>query len=231
MVNGNNDSVRKLENIQISSLEHRTEFLIKGSESFIYSGSFIDNNVVIKERKSKKYRSEKLDYDLRIQRLRIEARMIKSALKSLILVPSLYNVNLSSFSLQLEKIEGQNLGFIIANSISETTESLLPKFFSDFGTIVAKLHNIEIIHGDLTPLNIIIDNDNNIYIIDFGLSYYSNEIKDKAMDLFILFGALKIYPQQNDELFNLFLNGYKIVNEYNSIIGIFDKLTKKGRYK
>ena len=218
------------ENINIKNLGQTEEFFIKGSESFIYNGSFGTKNIVIKIRKSKKYRVENLDSILRIQRLRIESRMIKSALNSTIPVPTLCFVDLTMNAMGLEKIEGENLGVLMSDSAFNNDITLKKNIYSKFGEIVGKLHNIEVIHGDLTPLNIIVDKENNIYIIDFGLAYYSNEIKDKSMDLFILFGALKIF-HYNEELFDMFLQGYTISNDYEGVIDNFYKLTQKGRYK
>ncbi len=197
----------------------------------MYKSSFLGEDALLKERKSKKYRNPHLDSELRFQRLRIEARMIKLALDCNIKVPSVLSVDLSTFSMQLEFIAGQNLGSLLVDSNFSSDESNKKKFLFEFGVIVSKLHNISIIHGDLTPLNILISKSNNIHIIDFGLSFISNELKDKAMDLFILFGSLKIFSQQNEDLFDMFLQGYRQVNDYQSIIDIFNKLTNKGRYK
>ena len=223
--------INDLQNVKISDLIKKFDVIIKGSESFISDSLFLNTNALIKERKPKKYRNYQLDSELRLQRLRIEARMIKSALKNSIPVPVLFSLNLLTNSLQFEKIEGKNLGTFLFEKEFQSNSDLKNRFFIEFGSIVSRLHNIEIIHGDLTPLNIIVDKVNKIYIIDFGLSYYSNELKDKAMDIFILYGALKIYPQENEELFNLFLQGYKNVIDYESIIEIFNKLLNKGRYK
>ena len=49
---------------------------------------------------------------------------------------------------------------------------------------MAKLHNGAIIHGDLTSSNVMINPKTlKIYIIDFGLSFGSHNIEDKAVDL------------------------------------------------
>ena len=231
MVDSTSNYPSDLINVKISSLNNKSGLMVKGSESFIYCGSYLGKLTLIKERRPKKYRQNQLDGELRIQRLRIESRMIKSALNNNIKVPYLINIDLKSFSLSLEYIEGQNLGLLLSdpNFTSEYSNKLT--FFKEFGLIVSKLHDIEIIHGDLTPLNILVNTQKEIYILDFGLSYYSNEIKDKSMDLFILFGSLKIFSHDNEDLFDMFLQGYKTVIGYKSIMENFYKLTNKGRYK
>jgi len=231
MVNSSTNSNSDLVNVKISDLVSKFDLVVKGSESFIYASSFLSHETLIKERKAKKYRNPHLDSELRFQRLRIESRMIKLALQNSIAVPIIYSVDISTFSMQLEYIKGQNLGQFLFEDTSRSDVTHKRKFFEEFGLIVSKLHNISIIHGDLTPMNILISRTNSIRIIDFGLSFISDEVKDKAMDLFILFGSLKIFAQQNEDLFDMFLQGYQRVDNYKPIIDIFNKLTNKGRYK
>ena len=216
--------------IAISTLKRKSDFIVKGSESFLYNGSTFGFEVVIKERRPKKYRDTKLDHMLRLQRIRIESRMILSALNNDIHVPALISVDLQSFTLELEKIIGKNFGSFLSDSESSKENTATNNFLKEFGQMVAKLHNIEIIHGDLTPLNVLIRKDKTMFIIDFGLAFYSNEVKDKAMDLFILYGALKIYSDF-DSLFERFLEGYQIADDHVAVIDYFNKLTRKGRYK
>ncbi|KAK2961361.1 putative EKC/KEOPS complex subunit bud32 [Blattamonas nauphoetae] len=56
----------------------------------------------------------------------------------------------------------------------------------ELGTILAKLHDANVIHGDLTTSNMILTPSNQICLIDFGLSYASADIEDKAVDLHLL---------------------------------------------
>lgn len=221
----------KLINVNISNLQNKMDFFIKGSESFVSNSEFLAEKTIIKERKPKKYRDINLDSELRIQRIKTESKMIKTCLNYNILTPTLFNVDLLSFSLEMEKIDGKNLAKLLSNEIlnPEFENNLI--LLKKFGEIVGKLHNIEIIHGDLTPTNILVTNTKKMYVIDFGLSYFSNEIKDKAMDLFILFGSFKIYLQEKTEFFSMFLEGYKISSDYEKVMIQFDKLTNKGRYK
>lgn len=230
MVEITDSDYARFSNIPINSLLQKKEFYIKGSESFIYKGICFTKKVLIKERRPKIYRDKRLDNELRLQRLKIESKMIKSALNSNINVPSLISVNLNDYSLVLEEINGNNLGFLLNEPNFNSNNSSKTEILQKFGQIVAYLHNIEIIHGDLTPLNILIANENQIFIIDFGLAFYSNEVKDKSMDLFILYGALKIYSDY-ETLFQTFLQGYNAAKDFSMVLDNFNKLTQKGRYK
>ena len=58
------------------------------------------------------------------------------------------------------------------------------------GQDIAKLHSADIIHGDITTSNIMLQNDNLVFI-DFGLGRYSHLDEDKAVDLLVLKKALQ----------------------------------------
>ena len=60
----------------------------------------------------------------------------------------------------------------------------------EIGESVAKLHKNDIIHGDLTTSNMILQKEK-IYFIDFGLGYISRKTEDKAVDLYLLKQALE----------------------------------------
>ena len=57
----------------------------------------------------------------------------------------------------------------------------------------------DVIHGDLTTSNMIYKDDQ-IYLIDFGLSYVKNSIEDRAVDLYVLERAfISTHPQLEKE--------------------------------
>lgn len=65
---------------------------------------------------------------------------------------------------------------------------------ASIGSIVAKMHNINVIHGDLTTSNFILrysaideDSSPSLFLIDFGLSLTGcTNPEDKAVDLYVL---------------------------------------------
>jgi Kae1-associated kinase Bud32 len=62
------------------------------------------------------------------------------------------------------------------------------------GTIIGKMHDAEIVHGDLTTSNIMVRNDGtssslpgvDAVLIDFGLGMMKPSMDDKAVDLYVL---------------------------------------------
>ena len=57
------------------------------------------------------------------------------------------------------------------------------------GENIAKLHNCKIIHGDLTSSNIMVK-DEQLIFIDFGLGMISDLVEDKGVDLLVFKKAI-----------------------------------------
>lgn len=54
---------------------------------------------------------------------------------------------------------------------------------------MGRLHDCDIVHGDLTTSNIMLRDENNSYnpiLIDFGLGMLKPTVEDKAVDLYVL---------------------------------------------
>lgn len=91
------------------------------------------------------------------------------------------------------------------DDFSNVYGGLIKKIIDNLAENLAKLHNNNVIHGDLTTSNLMMvyQNSNNpiedilakkefscIYFIDFGLSYISPHSEDKAVDLYVLKRAI-----------------------------------------
>ena len=99
------------------------------------------------------------------------------------------------------------------------------------GESIAKIHDADIIHGDLTTSNMILSNER-VFFIDFGLGYISKKIEDKAVDLHLLKHALEAKHFKNWKiLFEKFLEGYKKGKESKKILERLTAVEKRGRYK
>ena len=63
---------------------------------------------------------------------------------------------------------------------------------TSIGRSIASMHAIDVIHGDLTTSNMLLRSTAppSIVLIDFGLSYVSSLVEDKAVDLYVLERAL-----------------------------------------
>ncbi|KAI8447212.1 kinase-like domain-containing protein [Phakopsora pachyrhizi] len=162
---------------------------------------FIKDQVIIKHRFPKTYRNPKLDSQLTKQRLTQESRSLVRAIKSGIRVPNLISVNLKQGWIMMEFINGINLKEFLQNNSSKSIEISNQEFESssniesfekdvlrEVGKILSNIHLIDMIHGDLTTSNIMISNNFEIVLIDFGLSssIVNSIVEDKAVDLYVL---------------------------------------------
>ena len=100
------------------------------------------------------------------------------------------------------------------------------------GEKLSILHDNNIIHSDLTTSNMIYnESTKKLYLIDFGLSFTSDKVEDKAVDLHLFKQALeskhyKVY----DKAYKYFLKGYNPKNR-KEIIDRLKVVEARGRYK
>lgn len=184
-----------------------------GAEATIY----LDKNKVIKKRIKKNYRIEEIDSALRKSRTRTEAKILE---KISVKAPKLISTDREG-TIEMEFIEGTKVRDLLDKK---------PELCEEIGGKVAEMHNNEIIHGDLTTSNMILKDE--IYFIDFGLSYFSKKIEDKAVDIHLLKQALESkHYKVFEKAFKYFLKGYKKANKYKEIMQRFEIVEERGRYK
>ena len=240
-----------------------------------------DNDNIIKRRIAKGYRIKEIDEKLRLRRTRSEAKIMEK-IQEKINVPKIIKVDEKSKEIIMEFIDGLKL--------SDNLDSLnnSEQVCQELGKNIAKMHDLNIIHGDLTTSNMILvknphhennktnknnensplqiaDNltinknkkynsvmpeqedgmeeakliktdkpntkDNQVFLIDFGLSFHSSKIEDKAVDLHLLKQALESRHFQHWQvLFGAFLTGYN-PNDKIQILKQLEKVELRGRYK
>ncbi|OCB91586.1 hypothetical protein A7U60_g1157 [Sanghuangporus baumii] len=94
------------------------------------------------------------------------------------------------------------------------------------GTEIARMHKVDVIHGDLTTSNMMLRNrpqcltppdgskgSAEIVLIDFGLSFISTLAEDKAVDLYVLERAFASTHPDSEPLFDLVLKTYATESE------------------
>ncbi|MFH7903947.1 MAG: protein kinase, partial [Candidatus Aenigmatarchaeota archaeon] len=97
---------------------------------------------------------------------------------------------------------------------------------------VGLLHKNNIIHGDLTLSNLLIDDENRIWLIDFGLGEFTTSLEKKAEDLLTLVYSIKSsYPQLAESFIEMFFDSYKKVYEDGEkVMERMKKILQRGRY-
>ena len=205
-----------------------------GREELSKSSKSCEKAIIVKSRMPKSYRHPLLDEKIRTRRTKSEAKLITKA-KQLINTPEVLNHD--KFNIEMQFIEGDKL----SETLSQYPEKNQLKIMGVIGKHVAKLHSHDIIHGDLTTSNIILQTNKNqekinnlqkkIFIIDFGLGFISHRIEDKAVDIHLIKEALEAKHFQNHEkLFKSFLKGYKF-KESEKVLEQLKKVEARGRYK
>ena len=124
------------------------------------------------------------------------------------------------------------------------------------GRAVGEMHNVDVVHGDLTTSNLLINPQDAgtqmdafgretsekiktetdlpillVTLIDFGLAQVSKMVEDRAVDLYVLERAfLSTHSKHADVLMESVLNGYKTVNSNAKEILIkYEEVRMRGR--
>jgi Kae1-associated kinase Bud32 len=190
-----------------------------GAEAIIYKSG----NSIIKNRIPKSYRLPQLDNSLRTQRTRHEAKILEKLQQLNFPSPKIKSSDEKKGILEIEFIDGNLIKDIIEKKTAITKQ---------IGKNIAILHQNNIIHGDLTTSNMILKN-NQVYFIDFGLSFISLKQEDKAVDIHLLDRALeskhyKIYPKAFNQIIAEYKKHYK---DAPRVLARFEDVKKRGRYK
>ncbi|MAG08250.1 Kae1-associated kinase Bud32 [Candidatus Woesearchaeota archaeon] len=193
------------------------QLIAQGAEAKL----FLDDNI-IKQRIKKSYRIKEIDDKLRKRRTRREAKVIQKLNIIGLPCPKLIKTD-EKERLEIEFIDGD-----IIRDILEKND--YKQLCIEIGKQIAVMHDNTIIHGDLTTSNMILKEK--IYFIDFGLSFFSHRIEDKAVDLHLLKQALESKHYKIwESCFEHVLKGYKESKDYDDVLKKLETVEKRGRYK
>src|SRR5829696_8009504 len=176
----------------------------RGAEADIYIVEWDSKKAVSKVRSPKSYRHPELDSAIRKHRTIHEASFMSAAKAEII----------------MEFIEGQNI-----------RDALTPDICYKIGRCAALLHASNIIHGDLTTSNFIMNK--RPVLLDFGLSYYSERTEDMATDIRLIKEVFTSAHIAIKKALPHFVEGYASVTgrkETDKILENVRKIEQRGRY-
>ena len=198
--------------------------IAQGAEAILYK----DRGTIIKERLSKAYRLPHLDESLRQFRTRREAKILQKLEELNFPAPHLRDFSDKRMSIVMDFVPGEKLRDVLAEN--DDYEVLA----QEIGEKVGRLHQNDIVHGDLTTSNMIQHGETGeLMLIDFGLSSFSDKIEDKAVDLHLLDRALESkHHEKYPGIFDKVLEGYRKSNpEAAEVLKRFAQVQRRGRNK
>ena len=195
------------------------KFIAQGAEAKLYETA----EGMLKERPPKAYRVKELDDELRKARTKREARVLQKLLENGVPVPKVLKA--TETGLLLEKIPGETLRDAL-------NESNCRRLCLEAGEGIGKMHSLEIIHGDLTTSNMLFSKGR-VFFIDFGLSFHSHKLEDKAVDLHVFREALQSkHYKIADECYTAAVEGYSQgYPKAHEVLARLKSVESRGRYK
>ncbi|TFK68920.1 hypothetical protein BDN72DRAFT_646710 [Pluteus cervinus] len=215
---------------------------------------------LLKHRFNKQYRHPSLDASLTRSRVAGEARALLKCLRSGVNVPGVRFVDASEGILGIEWIDGLSVRRLLpggtedeedldGESIHDPQAKLsahgisVGNLMSLIGIELAKMHAADIIHGDLTTSNMMLrhltkfqvpvgsSDSLQLVLIDFGLSYHSALVEDKAVDLYVLERAFASTHPESEPLFASVLQAYadRLGKEWSGVKRRLDDVRLRGR--
>ncbi len=204
------------------------KILYRGAEAEIRLSEYMGKTVVQKQRVKKAYRIEEIDRQLIAYRTKEEAKLIAEARSHGVSVPLLYDVDLVKGAITMEYLDGNRVKDILNVLEESERRSICLKI----GESIARLHNHDIIHGDLTTSNMIFLNDR-IHFIDFGLGCKNIELEAKGVDLHVLMEAFESTHSKYSHCFKDVLKGYskQFQGDAAAVVEKIEEILRRGRYR
>jgi len=221
--------------------------LRQGAEGRLYTGSFLGQKSIVKERFSKKYRHPQLDERLTKERLKGEIRSLMRCKMASIRTPTIYYVDMNNGLFVMEYLDSAKtcrdyINNLLTNSTEngDETQTKLIKLSMKIGQTLGLMHKNNVIHGDLTTSNMMVEKetesgDYKICLIDFGLGFAEGTPEDKGVDLYVLERALISTHPNTEFMFDAIINSYKKElkaerkKECEEIIKKFEDIRMRGR--
>ncbi|XP_051488920.1 EKC/KEOPS complex subunit TP53RK [Apus apus] len=207
----------------------------QGAEAHVYRGLFLGRPAVAKLRVPKLYRHPALEERLSRRRTAQEARSLLRCRRAGISAPVVYFVDSVTNCIYLEDIVGSITVQDHINSVQQSgndTSSLL-LLAEKMGELLARMHDEDLIHGDLTTSNILMRpplEKLDLVLIDFGLSFVSGLPEDKGVDLYVLEKAFLSTHPDTEMMFQALLKSYAAASKKSGpVMKRLDEVRLRGR--
>ncbi|KFQ26161.1 TP53-regulating kinase, partial [Mesitornis unicolor] len=152
-----------------------------------------------------------------------------------IAAPAVYFVDYVTNSIYLEDIVDSVTVQDYINSVQQSgnDESILLTLAEKMGELLARMHDEDLIHGDLTTANMLLRPPTeklDLVLIDFGLSFISALPEDKGVDLYVLEKAFISTHPDTESMFKALLKTYAATSKKSGpVIKKLDEVRLRGR--
>ncbi len=204
--------------------------IAQGAEAIIYA----DDAIVVKDRFEKTYRHPDLDRRLRKSRTRREGKVLTKLSEIGLAAPGLIEMDDKEMKVRMDLVPGDMVKTVIDDLESAGDAAGYVKLCREIGEKVAVLHNNGLVHQDLTTSNMILHAEKKeIFLIDFGLSFFSNKVEDHAVDLHLLKHALESrHHRIFEKCFAAVIDAYKKrADKADETMSRLERVEKRGRNK
>ncbi|CCE73065.1 Piso0_000078 [Millerozyma farinosa CBS 7064] len=178
-----------------------------------------ESSYIIKYRPRKPYRHPKIDKSITKSRTIGEVKFMFKLAKAGIRAPRVVSTDYFNGIIWMEHIgyslpDGKestlkNWLWYLEKVRGESLSEEVQRICVEVGYLIGDLHLNDMIHGDLTSSNIMLDKKGPA-LIDFGLSSYSALPEDKAVDLYVLERAMNsTHADYASEYNSWLLKGYE----------------------
>ena len=225
--------------MQSSTDEEKETLITQGAEALVYKSLVLPGLPALrKHRPSKSYRHPDLDKKLTKHRILAEARLLQRCRKCGVSVPALYFLDEVKGDLWMEFINGRTIRDIVASyELQGSADSDLSKVMETIGRALYRMHDANVIHGDLTTSNLMLRHEHevktetSIVIIDLGLGSVSITDEDKAVDLYVLERAFISTHPRSTHLFEGIIEAYRQAGgkKATTILKRLDQVKQRGR--
>ena len=178
-----------------------------GAEAEVWSGIWMGKPAIKKIRRKRGWRHPNLEKRLGFRRMLSEARLLIRAQKVGLEVPAIWDLDLDNSVLIMQRLPGRPLIDLLRDKNSNN--EMIERSLYNSGAVVRRLHRLAITHGDLSTNNILIDDNSNAYLVDFGLASIEYEVERFGIDLHVIDEILGASHPSIDGAIEMFLQGYR----------------------
>lgn len=207
----------------------KKQLLTLGAESAIYIVEYWGKTLALKWRPIKPYLHNEIDKLLRTSRTSRECKMLTFVRTLGVPTPAVHFVDISHHIIVMDFIEGQQLKQLVGVSSKKRITSLC----HEFGKLLGIMHLSDVVHGDPTTSNVVIDTQSKMWLVDFGLAEKNATIEMKGVDLHLLRHTYETtHWDLQETMLESTMDGYIEISgdAAEPVLARADEIRERGRY-